>query len=78
MHSEAPFSLSAGEYYDSLREQYMGIRPAPGTSWPLSFGHLSSYGAVYYTYVHCHGATCMLRVHAACYFLSANRSRLDW
>ena len=58
LHGPAPLARPASAVYAELQEQYLRIPAVPGTSWPLTFSHLSNYAAVYYTYIQCQ---CMLQ-----------------
>ena len=43
------------EVYGELQEKYLHLAPVQGTNWPITFSHLSTYGALYFSYLQCQG-----------------------
>jgi thimet oligopeptidase len=50
-HTADPSKLDMGAEVDRLQKQYTPFPPVDGTSFHASFGHLTGYSAIYYTYM---------------------------
>jgi thimet oligopeptidase len=50
-HTADPSKLDMGAEVDRLQKQYTPFPPVAGTSFHTSFGHLTGYSAIYYTYM---------------------------
>jgi thimet oligopeptidase len=50
-HTADPSELDMGAEVDRLQQKYTPFPPVEGTSFHTSFGHLTGYSAIYYTYM---------------------------